>query len=320
MQYESQFIAAVTAAWHAAYNEKPKPKPEEAASGSASTTEQPKEAAAGAIAGNQWEVTPPPQRTDLVNPHLARVPVRPRCIQCSMLLHNDVCVEPECSRFMTKPADGVGQPKPADAKPEAKPADAEPNAKPADADAKPPEAEPNAKPAEADAKPPEAEPAEQDGQPMKAKQTRKGKGNGKGKGGKKLFPKDAGAKGTRTKMSRMSTVRTIDYPEGQGPAGEPKANTGSGAAASSGTTETAPIVVGGSGSRPSDQTVTEEPSDSGPQESVTMFTAEQMKACLAQAHAGVKVEDIKIPPRPQLIIETRDVFVKKLPDAVYKEK
>ena len=50
--------------------------------------------------------------------------------------------------------------------------------------------------------------------------------------------KDAGAKGDRTKMSRACVVRAIVFdPEPQGPAGKPKANTGSGAAASSGTTE-----------------------------------------------------------------------------------
>ena len=58
----------------------------------------------------------------------------------------------------------------------------------------------------------------------------------------------------------------------------------------------APTVVGGSGSWPSDQTATEEPSDSEPQESVPSFTPEQMKARIAQACAGVKAEDIKSPP------------------------
>ena len=184
------------------------------------------------------------------------------------------------------------------------------------------------------------------GKPEEAKPTRSGKG------GKKLILKDAGAKGDRTKMSRACVVRAIVFdPEPQGPvkpADKPKDNTGNGAAApsgtsqSSGTTEasrqaanaalaqappaaersadleakdaarvaaaadanlarakamcSAPTVVGGSGSWPSDQTVTEEPSDSEPQESVPSFTAEQMKACIAQACAGVKADDIKIPP------------------------
>ena len=66
--------------------------------------------------------------------------------------------------------------------------------------------------------------------------------------------------------------------------------------------------------------MTEEPSDSEPQESVPSFTPEQMKACIAQAHAGVKAEDIKIPPRLTLNVKTVDVTVRKLPDAVYKEK
>ena len=82
LEYERQFMAAVNAAWQAATTGTANPEREEAAAkpdegqevaapdppplmgaqpttGSASTTEQPKEAAAGPIANNQWEVTPP---------------------------------------------------------------------------------------------------------------------------------------------------------------------------------------------------------------------------------------------------------------------
>ena len=73
LEYERQFKAAVDAAWQAATTaavkpdegqevaapEPPPPLGAQPTTGSASTTEQPKEAAAGPIANNQWEVTPP---------------------------------------------------------------------------------------------------------------------------------------------------------------------------------------------------------------------------------------------------------------------
>ena len=99
LEYERQFKAAVDASWQAATTAAVKPdEGQEVAApapppplgaqpttGSASTTEQPKEAAAGPIANSQWEVSTAKPR-ELDNPHLAGVSVKPRCIKCSMLL------------------------------------------------------------------------------------------------------------------------------------------------------------------------------------------------------------------------------------------
>ena len=194
-----------------------------------------------------------------------------------------------------------------------------------------------------------------------------------GKGGKRVLPKDAGAKGDRTKRSRACVVRAIIFDPPQGPvmpADKPKDNTGNGAAApsgtsqSSGTTEAsrqaanaalaqappaaersadleakdaarwkaaaaanrakmmalcpAPNVVGRSGPAVQTVTISEEPSDSEPVESLPSFTAEQMASCIAQARAGVKGDGIKIPPLNALNIQTVSVSVPRLPDAVYK--
>ena len=37
------------------------------------------------------------------NPFLAGLPVKPRCINCNMLLDRGMCVEPDCIRFGVEP-------------------------------------------------------------------------------------------------------------------------------------------------------------------------------------------------------------------------
>ena len=267
-EYEQQFKAAVDAAWQAACAAaKPDDQPT-TTTGSASTAEptkageqptaeptkagdqpmaeQPKEAEARPSASSLWELSAPKPLGQLGNMALAEVPVKPRCKQCSCLLDNGCCVEPDCSMFLVESAMEDGQPVEAElsktdfsamqteppeageqAKEDGQPVEAEPS-KADDSETEPPKAGEQAMEAEPPmAEQPMAKPTKADDSAKEAEPTCS---DSSGVGGKRAKAKEAGAKGKASKAGKKKPTTTcqvraisLDPPLTTKPAWQPTA-------------------------------------------------------------------------------------------------